>query len=316
MRPADSARWPAVGSGRVPGHNPRRDRHPAHPPDRAGLGRAVHRAVRGPGRARRRWLASTPRRRPRPRRRAVPADLPPRVVAARRAGGRDRHPTELRPAGRGARGARARRQGLPPRRHLDRPGPRAGPCHLLRRQARARAPASVLGAPDRHSPGLLVPVGARDRDRCSRRGHGRARHHADPTPRPAPVALGGGRGRGGAGRPRPGLPRRALPLRRARPASCSGPRSPLVVAARLRPATALDRPGRRPAARGDPADANRKVAAILNPIKVDDPAGFRPMVEKMALESGWRSGDLVGDHRRGHRLPRWPTRRPSPAPTW
>jgi YegS/Rv2252/BmrU family lipid kinase len=33
----------------------------------------------------------------------------------------------------------------------------------------------------------------------------------------------------------------------------------------------------------------RKVAAILNPIKVDDPAGFRGMVEKLALESGWRS---------------------------
>lgn len=33
---------------------------------------------------------------------------------------------------------------------------------------------------------------------------------------------------------------------------------------------------------------DRKVAAILNPIKVDDPAGFRAMVEKMALESGWR----------------------------
>jgi YegS/Rv2252/BmrU family lipid kinase len=31
----------------------------------------------------------------------------------------------------------------------------------------------------------------------------------------------------------------------------------------------------------------RKVAAILNPIKVDDPAGFRAMVEKMAIESGW-----------------------------
>ena len=32
---------------------------------------------------------------------------------------------------------------------------------------------------------------------------------------------------------------------------------------------------------------NRTVAAILNPIKVDDPAGFRAMVEKMASESGW-----------------------------
>jgi YegS/Rv2252/BmrU family lipid kinase len=32
----------------------------------------------------------------------------------------------------------------------------------------------------------------------------------------------------------------------------------------------------------------RKVAAILNPVKVDDPAGFRAMVEKMAEESGWR----------------------------
>ncbi|MBO9522730.1 MAG: phosphatase PAP2 family protein [Nocardioidaceae bacterium] len=32
----------------------------------------------------------------------------------------------------------------------------------------------------------------------------------------------------------------------------------------------------------------RKVAAILNPIKVDDPAGFRAMVDKMALDSGWR----------------------------
>jgi YegS/Rv2252/BmrU family lipid kinase len=35
--------------------------------------------------------------------------------------------------------------------------------------------------------------------------------------------------------------------------------------------------------------AERKVAAILNPIKVDDPAGFRVMVEKLAEESGWRS---------------------------
>ncbi|MGO4255082.1 phosphatase PAP2 family protein [Marmoricola sp. RAF53] len=31
----------------------------------------------------------------------------------------------------------------------------------------------------------------------------------------------------------------------------------------------------------------RRVAAILNPIKVDDPAGFRAMVDKMAAESGW-----------------------------
>ena len=35
-----------------------------------------------------------------------------------------------------------------------------------------------------------------------------------------------------------------------------------------------------------PATRNR-VAAILNPIKVDDPAGFRAMVERMAHESGW-----------------------------
>lgn len=33
--------------------------------------------------------------------------------------------------------------------------------------------------------------------------------------------------------------------------------------------------------------SRRKVAAILNPIKVDDPAGFRAMVERLALESGW-----------------------------
>jgi YegS/Rv2252/BmrU family lipid kinase len=32
----------------------------------------------------------------------------------------------------------------------------------------------------------------------------------------------------------------------------------------------------------------RRVAAILNPVKVDDPAGFRAMVDKMALESGWQ----------------------------
>jgi YegS/Rv2252/BmrU family lipid kinase len=32
----------------------------------------------------------------------------------------------------------------------------------------------------------------------------------------------------------------------------------------------------------------RRLAAILNPIKVDDPAGFRAMVEKMAQESGWQ----------------------------
>lgn len=32
---------------------------------------------------------------------------------------------------------------------------------------------------------------------------------------------------------------------------------------------------------------NRRVAAILNPIKVDDPAGFQAMVEQMAAESGW-----------------------------
>jgi len=31
----------------------------------------------------------------------------------------------------------------------------------------------------------------------------------------------------------------------------------------------------------------RKAAAILNPVKVDDPAAFRTMVEKMAAESGW-----------------------------
>ncbi|MFL6108722.1 MAG: diacylglycerol kinase family protein [Marmoricola sp.] len=34
-------------------------------------------------------------------------------------------------------------------------------------------------------------------------------------------------------------------------------------------------------------NANRKVAGILNPVKVDDPAGFRAMVDKMAEESGW-----------------------------
>jgi diacylglycerol kinase family enzyme len=34
--------------------------------------------------------------------------------------------------------------------------------------------------------------------------------------------------------------------------------------------------------------AERRVAAILNPVKVDDPAGFRAMVDKMALESGWQ----------------------------
>ena len=34
--------------------------------------------------------------------------------------------------------------------------------------------------------------------------------------------------------------------------------------------------------------SERRLAAILNPVKVDDPAGFRAMVEKMALESGWR----------------------------
>lgn len=33
--------------------------------------------------------------------------------------------------------------------------------------------------------------------------------------------------------------------------------------------------------------ANRRVAAILNPVKVDDPAGFQQMVERMAAESGW-----------------------------
>jgi YegS/Rv2252/BmrU family lipid kinase len=33
--------------------------------------------------------------------------------------------------------------------------------------------------------------------------------------------------------------------------------------------------------------SERRLAAILNPVKVDDPAGFRTMVEKMALESGW-----------------------------
>ncbi|MFL6023010.1 MAG: diacylglycerol kinase family protein [Marmoricola sp.] len=32
---------------------------------------------------------------------------------------------------------------------------------------------------------------------------------------------------------------------------------------------------------------HRRVAGILNPIKVDDPAGFRAMVDKMAEESGW-----------------------------
>lgn len=33
--------------------------------------------------------------------------------------------------------------------------------------------------------------------------------------------------------------------------------------------------------------AERRLAVILNPVKVDDPAGFRAMVEKMAQESGW-----------------------------
>jgi YegS/Rv2252/BmrU family lipid kinase len=32
----------------------------------------------------------------------------------------------------------------------------------------------------------------------------------------------------------------------------------------------------------------RRVAAILNPVKVDDPTAFRLMVEKMAVESGWQ----------------------------
>jgi YegS/Rv2252/BmrU family lipid kinase len=34
--------------------------------------------------------------------------------------------------------------------------------------------------------------------------------------------------------------------------------------------------------------SERRVAAILNPVKVDDPAGFRLMVERMALESAWQ----------------------------
>lgn len=34
--------------------------------------------------------------------------------------------------------------------------------------------------------------------------------------------------------------------------------------------------------------SERRLAAILNPVKVDDPAGFRAMVDKMALESGWQ----------------------------
>ncbi|MFL6060588.1 MAG: diacylglycerol kinase family protein [Marmoricola sp.] len=33
--------------------------------------------------------------------------------------------------------------------------------------------------------------------------------------------------------------------------------------------------------------SRRRLAAILNPVKVDDPAGFRVMVERMAAESGW-----------------------------
>ncbi len=33
--------------------------------------------------------------------------------------------------------------------------------------------------------------------------------------------------------------------------------------------------------------ANRRAAVILNPVKVDNPDGFRTMVEKMAAESGW-----------------------------
>jgi YegS/Rv2252/BmrU family lipid kinase len=34
--------------------------------------------------------------------------------------------------------------------------------------------------------------------------------------------------------------------------------------------------------------SERKLAAILNPVKVDDPASFQIMVEKMAHESGWQ----------------------------
>jgi YegS/Rv2252/BmrU family lipid kinase len=34
--------------------------------------------------------------------------------------------------------------------------------------------------------------------------------------------------------------------------------------------------------------SERRLAAILNPVKVDDPAGFQVMVEKMAHESGWQ----------------------------
>jgi YegS/Rv2252/BmrU family lipid kinase len=33
--------------------------------------------------------------------------------------------------------------------------------------------------------------------------------------------------------------------------------------------------------------SRRRLAAILNPVKVDDPAGFRVMVERMAIDSGW-----------------------------
>jgi YegS/Rv2252/BmrU family lipid kinase len=43
---------------------------------------------------------------------------------------------------------------------------------------------------------------------------------------------------------------------------------------------------------GDPLPqalpSERTVAAILNPVKVDDPAGFRAMVEKLAADSGWQ----------------------------
>ena len=54
---------------------------------------------------------------------------------------------------------------------------------------------------------------------------------------------------------------------------------------------------------------------ILNPIKVDDPAQFRTLVETLADRLRLRLGGLVGDHAWRTPATAWPTRRPSAAAT-
>ena len=150
------------------------------------------------------------------------------------------------------------------------------------------------------------PSGHSSGDRVRRRHRDRAGPAAGPASQPAPAGDGPWRwpaGRSGGRRPAPA--RCAQRLRRGRPATPSGPsgcsRPPLL----LRPRPRGTGRGRRSAAR---CRRTRQLAVVLNPIKVEDVAAFRALVERQAAES--RLGHAPPGTRPPPRTPagRWPSR--------